>query len=302
MSKIPTTVVTGSLGAGKTTLILNLIKQLSPDYKVLWLKNEYGDVNIDSELANSLNIQTTEILNGCICCVLIGKLHNALSEIVKNFEIDRLIIETAGTAYPYPIIHEIDSIKKLELDGLIMLIDALNFKKFGDKTPLARSQEKYIDLIVFNKAELTGEIHLQKVEDEVYDMYPSVPKVISKNGLVSKDILLGLDRARLNIKPQEIHEHSDFDHSMEVVSIEKNIKVNKNKLDNYLKKLNSSDFYRIKGIINTHDGIYLLNYVLGRTTFEKLENYKGKTKLTFIGTGIEHLGKKIIKKIESISS
>src|SRR5690242_204186 len=108
--KIPTTVVTGYLGAGKTTIILNLIKQLQEDYQVVWLKNEYGNLSIDSELAKEHNIEVKEMLNGCLCCVLVGKLKDALHEIIRDYTPDRIIIESSGTAYPLPIVLEINEI------------------------------------------------------------------------------------------------------------------------------------------------------------------------------------------------
>ncbi len=302
MKHIPTTVVTGSLGAGKTTLIMNLIKQMPKNYKVLWLKNEYGDVNIDSELAKSSNIQSKEILNGCICCVLVGKLHNALVEITEKYELDRLIIETAGTAYPYPIVNEIKKIQELKLDGLIMVVDVLNFEEFGDKTQMARSQGKYIDLIVLNKVEVSGEQHFLKVEDEVFDMYPSVPKVNSQNGFVQKEILLGIDRGQdIEMSEDSHHSHNGIEHSMDVITFKKNILINKEKLSKYIQSLNPSDFFRIKGLVNTSNGTYLLNYVLGRIVWEEFIGYDGPSKITFIGKGIRNIENKINNTLNEIS-
>src|SRR5690606_29903324 len=104
-------------------------------------KNAFGDVNIDSELAKSSHIQTKEILNGCLCCVLVGKLHDALEEIVQKYEhLDRLIIETAGTAYPFPVINEILKVKGLRLDGMVKVIDVLNFERLEDTSFFAKEQ------------------------------------------------------------------------------------------------------------------------------------------------------------------
>merc|ERR1712093_507161 len=69
---IPVSVFTGFLGAGKTTIILSLLKQLPKDYKVVLLKNEFGDVEVDSQLAKESAVEAvSEILNGCMCCVLL---------------------------------------------------------------------------------------------------------------------------------------------------------------------------------------------------------------------------------------
>lgn len=67
------TVFTGFLGAGKTTLILNLLQQLPPACRPALLKNEFGDLAIDSQLARAQNVQVQEMVNGCLCCVLVGE-------------------------------------------------------------------------------------------------------------------------------------------------------------------------------------------------------------------------------------
>ncbi|KAI8892686.1 CobW/HypB/UreG domain-containing protein, partial [Globomyces pollinis-pini] len=106
---IPITVFTGFLGAGKTTIILDLIQKFPKDYKVVLLKNEFGDVKVDSALTNS-QIQVTEMLNGCLCCVLVGQMKNALLEIKETQKPDRIIIETSGSAFPAPIAWQIREI------------------------------------------------------------------------------------------------------------------------------------------------------------------------------------------------
>jgi G3E family GTPase len=75
MAPIPITIVTGFLGSGKTTILLNLIPQLPKTYKLALLKNEFGDVAVDSQLASTQSISgVREMLNGCICCNLVGQL------------------------------------------------------------------------------------------------------------------------------------------------------------------------------------------------------------------------------------
>jgi G3E family GTPase len=93
MSPIPITILTGFLGSGKTTLLLNLLPQLrsqNPTYKLALLKNEFGDLAIDSQLASASSIGgVRELLNGCICCNLVGQLDEALKELAVRLLFNR---------------------------------------------------------------------------------------------------------------------------------------------------------------------------------------------------------------------
>lgn len=298
MKSIPTTVVSGSLGAGKTTLILNLVKQLPKDYKTIWLKNEYGDVNIDSELAKSSNIQTQEVLNGCLCCVLVGKLHSALEEIVSKYNPDRLIIETAGTAYPFPILNEIGRVDGLKHDGMIFVVDALNFREFNDKSFLARQQAQFIDLLVINKVGLVEKEDLEIVLDEIYDLYPKTPKVQTEDGFVLNQYLIGLDSKllqhieKIESKKDDHHTHTDEVETFSIVD-EKSI-FDIEKIKNFLESLQNKKFIRIKGILKTNNEFVIVNYVLGRYTIESINNYKGESKIVFMAKSINDLLKKYL--------
>src|ERR1700758_5520236 len=93
---IPITIITGFLGSGKTTLILNLVPQVPKNYRLALIKNEFGDVAIDSQLASASAISgVKELLNGCICCNLVGSLSDALDELRISQKPDRIVIETS---------------------------------------------------------------------------------------------------------------------------------------------------------------------------------------------------------------
>ena len=78
------------------------MKALPKDYNIVILKNEFGDVAVDSQIAQAShsNIKVQEMLNGCFCCVLVGKMKNGLLDIRNQFQPDRIIIETSGSAFP----------------------------------------------------------------------------------------------------------------------------------------------------------------------------------------------------------
>lgn len=101
---MPVTIITGFLGSGKTTL-LNQILQNKQDLKVAVLVNEFGDINIDSQLLISVDQDMVELSNGCICCTINDGLVDAVYRVLEREErIDYLVIETTGVADPLPII------------------------------------------------------------------------------------------------------------------------------------------------------------------------------------------------------
>ncbi|KAI0315186.1 CobW/HypB/UreG, nucleotide-binding domain-containing protein [Amylostereum chailletii] len=172
---IPITVFTGFLGAGKTSIILSLLPQLPKDYRVVLLKNEFGDVEVDSQLAKQSSLTAvSEILNGCMCCVLVGQMKTALLEILENYHPDRIIIECSyvrafppqlaaqpqiripsksGSAFPATLAFQIRELERethraLALDAIVTVIDAENFRGYEDTSVTAKMQAQYTDVLL----------------------------------------------------------------------------------------------------------------------------------------------------------
>lgn len=134
-ARIPITIITGFAGSGKTTLILNLIPQLrsqNPGYRVALIKNEVGDVAVDTQLAAAAEMTgTQELLGDCICCTNVGQIGDALATLDRDSNPDRIIIETSGSAEPLKLVLEVNRLAKetgrYELDGIVSVIDAENW-------------------------------------------------------------------------------------------------------------------------------------------------------------------------------
>ncbi|USP79878.1 hypothetical protein yc1106_07152 [Curvularia clavata] len=301
---IPITIITGFLGSGKTTLILNLIPQLPPSYKLALLKNEYGDVKVDTALASSAAISgVQELLNGCICCNLVGQLSDALETLANDVSPDRIVIETSGSAFPATLAMEVNRLSretgKYVLDGVMSVIDVENWKGYEDTSYTAKMQARYTDLIVLNKHELVSERRLEDVEDAILalEVEPQIPRTKSRKGCVDKDIVFGLDARLAGITEDtkgeaHVHEH-DHRHSSEVEvlsvtlrSVDKKASVDTLKLSKFLQDPTKDEVYRIKGILYasmppkssedtpaSNDQIpqgrarYILNWAFGRWTF-----------------------------------
>ena len=270
MSPIPITIVTGFLGSGKTTLILNLIPQLPKHYKLALLKNEFGDVAIDSQLASSSAISgVQELLNGCICCNLVGQLGEALSTLRNDVAPNRIVIETSGSAFPATLAMEVNRLGRESnhyvLDGVIVVIDVENWKGYEDTSYTAKLQARYTDLIVFNKWEHVDERMYEDCLDRVGDLELPIAHVKSNKGNVDQSVLLGLDSplAKHVITLSETHCHDEHSHDhvsdhqseVEVLSVTLSSEefeprgVNLEKLEKLLRTAPKDEIYRIKAII-----------------------------------------------------
>jgi G3E family GTPase len=204
MAPVPITLLTGFLGSGKTTLLLSLLPQLraqNPSYKLGLLKNEFGDVAIDSQLANSSSISgVREMLNGCICCNLVGQLGPALEELRESIpDLDRVVIETSGSAFPATLAMEVNRLARetggtYVLDGVVTVIDVENWKGYEDTSYTAKLQARYTDLVVFNKWEGAGERRFDECLDRLGDLEGiNMAWVKSDRGRVPYDLIFGID-------------------------------------------------------------------------------------------------------------
>jgi G3E family GTPase len=240
---IPITLVTGFLGSGKTTLLLNLLPQLreqNPDYKVALLKNEFGDLAIDSQLAASSSISgVREMLNGCICCNLVGDIGPALAELRQSIpDLDRVVIETSGSAFPATLAMEINRLARetgglYVLDGVVTVIDVENvnppslkrstananvykWKGYEDTSYTAKLQARYTDLIVFNKWEKCDERRFDDCLDRLGDLEGvQVAWVKSDMGKVPFGLVFGVDEslARALDERINVHDHGANGHA-----------------------------------------------------------------------------------------
>ena len=262
-----------STGSGKTTLILKLLPQLPKTYKLALLKNEFGDVAVDSELASSSAIGgVQELLNGCICCNLVGQLGDALDTLRKDVDPNRIIIETSGSAFPATLAMEVNRLGRetgnYTLDGVIVVIDVENWQGYEDTSYTAKMQARYTDLMVFNKWELVDERRYEDCLDHVGDLELQVATVKSDKGRVDQSILLGLDSAFAQELDPLTHEnsihahsgdhhdhHSDHQTEVEVLSATLSSEdamahgVSLDSLETFLLAAPKDEVYRIKAIV-----------------------------------------------------
>ena len=265
----PVTILTGFLGSGKTTLILNLIPQLPTTYKLALLKNEFGDLAVDSKLASQSAISgVRELLNGCICCNLVGQLSDALVQLQEEVGPDRIIIETSGSAFPATLAMEVSRLSRerdgaFVLDGVISVIDVENWKGYEDTSYTAKMQARYTDLLVFNKWELVDERRFDDCLDRVGDLELPIAWVKSVKGWVDQDVIMGIDGAlvakegalaAVDISPPQDNDHH-HQSEVEVLSITLTAEsqlpspVDIETLEDFLLSAPKDEVYRIKGLL-----------------------------------------------------
>ena len=137
MAKID--IISGFLGAGKTTLIKKLVAEAFPGEKLVLIENEFGEIGIDGGFLKEAGIQITEMNSGCICCSLVGDFATALKEVIEKYHPDRILIEPSGVGKLSDVIRAVSGIQSdvpVELNSFVTVVDAgkakIYIKNFGE--------------------------------------------------------------------------------------------------------------------------------------------------------------------------
>ncbi|SDK01772.1 GTP-binding protein [Natronorubrum texcoconense] len=231
-NSIPVTVLSGILGAGKTT-VLNHVLRESGDRELAVLVNDMGEVNVDAELvAESSDIadedeELIELSNGCICCELRGDLLDAIGELSREREFDGIIVESTGVAEPLPVaqtltlgfdqadldpteFYEETGIEPLEgchLDTTVTVVDAHQFQAAmqsdelldDDGTEkhlgdLVVEQVEFCDVLLLNKCDLVDDETLEEIEATLEVLQPRAEIVRTEHGRIDPERIVDTDR------------------------------------------------------------------------------------------------------------
>ncbi len=159
------TIISGFLGAGKTTLIKKLLKEAFAGEKVVLLENEYGEVGIDGGFMKDSGIEVTELNSGCICCTLAGDFSKAIGEICDRFNPDRLIIEPSGVGKLSDIRRVVEKEAEkgqIKLGGSVTVVDAakckMYLKNFGE---FFIDQVKCAETVILSRTQMVSEEKLE---------------------------------------------------------------------------------------------------------------------------------------------
>ena len=160
-------VISGFLGAGKTTLIKKLFESKLKNEKVVLIENEFGEIGVDGSFLKNSGVQIKEINSGCICCSLVGDFSKSMKELVENYAPDRIIIEPSGVGKLSDIIKAIEKVDEpLKINIVATVVDGgkckMYYKNFGE---FYDDQVKQANTIIVSKADkLTNDKVLAAVE------------------------------------------------------------------------------------------------------------------------------------------
>ena len=247
MHKIPVTVITGFLGAGKTTLIRHLL-QNNEGKKIAVVVNEFGEVGIDGDLLQSCQVcdeeetpqnNIVELTNGCLCCTVQEEFYPTMQALLKRRDqIDAILIETSGLALPKPLVQAFrwpEIRNSATVDGVVTVVDAealsagtlvgdlaaLEAQRQADpnlehETPIEELFEDQLacaDLVLLTKTDLLEENSVTQVDDWLKQEVPTGVKILPcDQGKIDSNILLGFNAA---VEDNLEHRPSHHDHEAE---------------------------------------------------------------------------------------
>ena len=295
--KIPVSIITGFLGAGKTSLLNQLVTQT--DKKLALIINEFGDLGIDGDLVVDAEDQILELNNGCLCCTVKGDLTKILLKLkARRGTFDQVVIETTGLADPAPVAeliyfdHNVN--KSFYIDGIVTVFDCVNAEEVL-KSPEGEKQVLYADKILLSKQDLLTQ---DFSTEQLQSLNPFADFANLDHGKCEKALeLLSLGGFRVDLEKMKTsgHKHSH----MSSVALEKHGELNEGAFRSWIGSvLFDTDMvvYRMKGLVKfTGKGKNVVFQSVHRLyeDAETSKDYGIDNKIVFIG---EKLDEQLLKK------
>ena len=187
-------VISGFLGAGKTTFIKELINKVFVGEKLVLIENEFGEIGIDGGFLKDAGIEITEMNSGCICCTLVGDFSKALQKVLEEYHPDRVIIEPSGVGKLSDIVKAIEDVKRdadIEISGRITVVDGkkakMYLKNFGE---FFQDQVAHASTIVISRTQsMTPEkieecVHMLREENKEAAIISTPWKELGKDAII----------------------------------------------------------------------------------------------------------------------
>lgn len=266
-------IISGFLGAGKTTLIKKLLQEALTEEKVVLIENEFGEIGIDGGFLKETGVEMKEMNSGCICCSLTGDFVSAFSELIETYTPDRILIEPSGVGKLSDVISAIQNMKskeELKLNNFVTVIDAVKckmfMKNFGE---FYNNQIAYAKTIVLSR---TKNLKLTRLEECIHLLQDKNPKatIITTpwEEMQGKTILSAMeagDALETHLLFQQTEEKHQADDVFESFGMETVRIYTKEELEACLTELSKVLQYgivlRAKGMLPSVDGFLHFDYV-----------------------------------------
>ncbi len=229
MTKID--IISGFLGAGKTTFIKKMIDEVYKGEKIVLIENEFGEVGIDGGFLKDAGIEISEMNSGCICCSLVGDFANNLHEVIERFAPDRILIEPSGVGKLSDVMTSVIDIEKEEdvkLNGLVTVVNALKaakqMKAFGE---FFNNQIECATTVVLSRTQKAKDEQLEFCVDKIRELNPNAAIITTPWNEISGEQIFNVIEGQNNLNAsmkelaEELHEehehhhHHDHDHEHE---------------------------------------------------------------------------------------
>ena len=222
-------IVSGFLGAGKTTFMKKLVAEAFSDEKVVIVENEFGEIGIDSGFLKDTGIQVSEINGGCVCCTLVGDFTTNLHEVIKTLHPDRILVEPSGVAKLSDIevaVLDVGKTEEIHIGALVTIVNALKAKKqmkaFGE---FFKDQIEHATAVVLSRTQKMDEAKLEDTVKEIKALNPKAVVITTPwddlNGKQIMDAITGKDNLEVfelaekhhaEEEAEHHHHHHDHDH------------------------------------------------------------------------------------------
>lgn len=251
---IPVQLVTGFLGAGKTTYMNRLLE--ATDERLLVIVNELGSVNIDEQLIVKMDQEQIELSNGCICCSIQSDLSKTFYQLASKDTFDRIVIETTGVADPAPIIQTIyydDYLRtRFKLTAILTVVDASQMDR--ELFVEGIHQIAYADVILMNKVDLVDDVTLEQAHERIKALNPTVRVIETVQTVGDYDLTentFQLSRVDEQLLGRLTAGHTSVS-SLRAVTLTTDVPLRRERVTQYVREVlmhYEDDVYRLKAIV-----------------------------------------------------
>lgn len=221
MTKID--IISGFLGAGKTTFIKKMIDEAFKGEQIVLIENEFGEVGIDGGFLKDSGIEITEMNSGCICCSLVGDFGKNLNEVITKYHPDRILIEPSGVGKLSDVMKSVIDIEKeqdVKLNALVTVVNALKaskqMKAFGE---FFNNQIEYATTVILSRSQNATPEQLEFCVNQIQKLNPNAAIITTDWASIPGEQILkvmeGQDNLEMKVLAEARHAHDEEEHEHE---------------------------------------------------------------------------------------